>query len=216
MGCGGSSSTLKTSQCTPILTFFQFCNYLASLLNSLRQQALLLHLDLSNKTLSRFYSLQTSMTLISRKFQIFYDHGNPAAFKNECLLQKGSNWPHIDLKTTTVWSNVAITKRAHTSTNQWCLFCSHNAYTICSRHPNKTIQPSYLITRWTQHAVAKNIHIGEPRKESEHPWVLDMVKRWASSSETVSSNICWVAQVANILHSASVFKSNIFWCVFCY
>ncbi len=69
---------------------------------------------------------------------------------------------------------------------------------------------SYLITQWTQHTVAKkHFHIREPRKESEHPWVLDMVKRWASSSQTVSSNICWVAQVANILHSASVFKSTI-------
>lgn len=159
------------------------------------------------------------MTLIYRKFQVFYDHGNPAAFKNRSVYYKKDQiWPHVDLKTTTLWSNVAITKHAHTSTNQWCLFCSHNAYTICSRHPNKQSNnsTSYLITQWTQHTVAKkHFHIREPRKESEHPWVLDMVKRWASSSQTVSSNICWVAQVANILHSASVFKSTIF-CVCCY
>lgn len=193
-----------------MLTFsFQFCHYLAFLLNfhciDRHYCYTQIHPIKHGWADSIHYRLPWLWFTGNSSFSMTM--GTLLLLRIGVFITKRIKFDHVDLKTTAVWSNVAITKHAHTSTNQWCLFCSHNAYTICSRHPNKQSNnsTSYLITQWTQHTVAKkHIHISEPRKESEHPWVLDMVKRWASSSQTVSSNICRVAQVANILHSACV------------
>jgi len=118
------------------------------------------------------------------------------------FIKKSQIWP-CWLKAWQFSHDVAVTKRAHTNTNQWCLFCSHNAYTICSRHPNKQFN---LITQWTQHTVAKNTFTS------------------GNQEKKVNIHECWTwlrdelvlhKQLAATSVDSPLFRSTIFRCVFC-